>query len=93
MKIFQLCTGGETEFIASQNIIKAVIFYCQLTGFDETDFEDDDSIAEIPEDKWIDFAIRNDDYNIEDVDDWETKTFKEYMKDVTESELLASTAN
>jgi hypothetical protein len=92
MKIFQLNTQGESEFISSESLIKAILFYHNLTGNNIEDFDDDDTIIEIPQKKWKDYKITNGDFDVNDTDDWQTKTFEEYMKDASESELICSTA-
>ena len=93
LKIFTLTwtKQDETEWIAAKSIIHALQVYSSITGTDLTDFESDDEITEVPREKWAELSVRNNDYDPEDPEDWQCKTFEEWMDGRTEPDIIAGT--
>lgn len=93
MKIYELQWNeqDEKEWIAANTVIEALIFYSELTGTSLIDWDEVDDIIEVPEEKWEELTVRNTDYDVNDPNDWESKSFKEFMKDCTKPEIIAGT--
>lgn len=92
MKIFELRTEGEKEWMAANTVIEALQFYCNLTEKHIHDFDETDTIEELPKEKWSEYNVVNPDYDPEDPDDWVKLTFEEWMKDIVEPDIVAGTA-
>jgi hypothetical protein len=92
-KIFELrwTEIGEKEWVAARTNIEALKCYFNTTSTDINDLDDIDEIAEVPKEKWITMTIRNSDYNSNDPEDWQIKTFEEYMKDQKTPDIIAGT--
>jgi len=93
LKIFELrwTVQGEKEWMAARTNIEALKTYFSIMSTDMSDLDDVDEIVEVPIEKWPEMIVRNSDYNSNDPDDWETKTFEEYMKDQTGPDIIAGT--
>lgn len=93
LKIFELrwTKQGEKEWMAARTNIEALKTYFSITSTDMSDLDDVDEIVEVPMEKWSEMTIRNADYNSNDPDDWQIKTFEEYMKDQTGPDIIAGT--
>lgn len=85
MKIFEIQTGGEKEWIYAISTIQALREYCEITGTYLCDFEDDAEIIEIPESKWDELKISFPD------EEKEAITFREYVKDTEAPHFMCST--
>lgn len=83
MNIYKITTEEKITFIASESLIKAVLFYyedCQETEVDQAD-----NIVEIPRGEWSEHTFGNHDFDEDcpvDEDNWQNKTFEEFMVDV-----------
>jgi hypothetical protein len=86
MKIFEINweSQGEKEWIAADTNIEALKFYCRLTGMDIDDFDDEDSIIEIPKSKWTK-------YHVKEEDEEKSITFKRWMKENHTPDIIAGT--
>ena len=86
MKIFEINweSQGEKEWVAADTNIEAIKFYCKLTGMDIDDFEDTDSIVEIPKSKWKEYRVKEE-------DEENDKTFAQWMKENTGPDIIAGT--
>ena len=86
MKIFEIKweSQGEKEWVAADTNIEALKFYCKLTGMDIDDFEDTDSIVEIPKSKWKEYRVKEE-------DEENDKTFAQWMKENTGPDIIAGT--
>lgn len=91
LKIFELKCGGERIWVSGYTNIHALKVICSHESSDISDYEESDEIIEVPKDKWPEMTIRNSDYNSNDPEDWETKTFEEYMKDQKIPDIIATT--
>ncbi len=93
MKIFELrwTAQDEKEWIAADTNIEALKFYLSESSMDIDELDDIDEIVEVPKEDWSKISVRNGEYDEKDPDDWESKTFEEYMKDVHSPELIAGT--
>lgn len=91
MKVFELRWNSidEKEWIAAETNIQALKEYCSLTGMHIHELDDKDCIIEVPENLWSEMTITNTEYDPEDPDDWETMTFKEFMKNITSPTIIA----
>ena len=92
MKAYELHTDGETEIIAANTVIEALKFYSSLNGYQLDDFDNDDTIEEIPMQTWHDVKIANTEYDSDDKTDKEVFTLFELMGTVKEPELIGSSA-
>jgi hypothetical protein len=77
--------------MAARTNIEALKYYFIITSTNISDLDDLDEIEEVPKEKWSEMIIRNSDYNSNDPQDWETKTFEEYMKEQTKPDIIAGT--
>lgn len=80
MKIFELQhEDGEKEWIAANTVIKALECYFKTTSMEFWDLHDEADIVEVPEEKWSEMYIKNIDYDPQDPEDWQERTFKDWM--------------
>jgi hypothetical protein len=93
LKVFELKwnKSGDREWMCAYTNIQAIKEYCSITSTDLSDMDDVDEIIEIPKEKWCEYTINNSEYDKSDPDDWETKTFEEYMKDHKTPDIIAGT--
>jgi len=93
MKIFELnCSAqDEKEWIAANTNIEALKTYLSITGTDIIDLDDSDEITEVPEEKWEEMTVRNNDYDKNDPNDWQEKTFAQWMKENKSPDIIAGT--
>lgn len=87
MKIFELNweSQGEKEWIAAHTNIEALQVYCSITGTDLNDLDVEDTITEVPREKWTKMTVRDpDDSDI-------TRTFAQWMKDNKKPDIIAGT--
>ena len=77
--------------MAARTNIEALKCYFNITSTDIVDLDDLDEVVEVPKDKWSEMTIRNVDYDSKYPDDWQTKTFEEYMKDQIYADIIAGT--
>lgn len=87
MKIFEINweSQGEKEWVSAETNIQALKVYCRITDMDLNDFEDSDSITEVPEEKWSEYTIRS------EMDENNTTTFSEWMKNNRSPDIIAGT--
>lgn len=91
MKIFELDWSGEKEWVAANTNIEALKTHSAITGTDLVDYDDEDSIVEVPEEKWPEMRVINNEYDENDPDDWKEKTFEQWMKEHTKPDIIAGT--
>ena len=93
LKIFEIRHNklDEKEWVAAETVIHALQFYCSLTSMDLVEFDKEDDIVEVPEEKWDEYKITNTEYDENDPDDWKEMTFREFIKDSTTPEIIAGT--
>lgn len=93
MKIFELrwTDIGEKEWIAAHTNIQAIKEYCSITSTDLFELDDVDEVIELPESDWDILIVRNLDYDSSDSDDWEEKTFRQFIEGLTSPTLIAGT--
>ncbi len=87
MKIFefQWTKQDEKEWVAASSIVAAIREYCSTTGSDWVDWDDNDDIVEVPEDKWGE-------YKLNDPDDFDSvMTFAEWMKENPSGGMMCGT--
>jgi len=93
MKIFEFqWIDDEKEWIAANTIIEAIQTYCLITGIDLIELDAEGDIIELPKEKWSEMKVINTEYDPEeDPDDWEEKTYEEWMKEHTKPDIIAGT--
>ena len=92
MNIYELqWSTGEFEWVAAHTTIEALKVYYELTGVDLYDLQPEDEIVLVPVEKWPELRLINTEYNEDDPNDWETKTFTEVMKDLSGPDIIAGT--
>lgn len=93
LRIFELRFNKieEKEWVAHYTNIGALIFYCNETSTSLNEFDLEDEVIEVPKEKWEEYKVTNSDYDPSDPDDWEYKTFSEYMKEQGSPDIIAGT--
>jgi hypothetical protein len=93
LKIFELrwTNQDEKEWIAAHTNIDAIKQYCSITSTDLADLDEEDEVVELSESEWEKMTIKNVDYDPSDPEDWEEKTFAEFMENRTCPDLVAGT--
>lgn len=86
MRIYEIQSGGEKEWICANTAIQALKEYSNITGNSIHDFDDDDEIIEVSEDKWNEMEI-----TFPDESDQKPMTFREYVKDIEAPHYMCST--
>lgn len=74
-KIYQFEIDGEKVWVAANNEEEAVKEYQDLD--DDREY----TLTELPKEEWSKQKVRNGDYDETDPEDWEVKTFEEFMID------------
>lgn len=89
-KIYEIQINGEKEWVCADTAIEALKAYSSITGITLTDFENDDDIVEVPQEKWSEMKILNIDESEEDLSI--EMTFADYMeKEATSADIIATT--
>jgi len=92
MKIFEISSDdGQLDYVAANTIVQCLKIYCSMTMIELNDLDDDVEIKELPEEKWAEKNVINPDYDPEDLDDWKTMTFKQWMSEATSPDIIAGT--
>lgn len=93
LKVFELKwnSQGEKEWVCAYTNIEALVTYFNITGASFVDLSGEDEIIEVPKDKWSEYFIVNSEWDENDPEDWEKKSFADYMKDQTTPDVIAST--
>lgn len=86
MKIFEIQTGGEKEWMYAISTIQALKEYCDVTGYSIHNFDDDDEITEVPEDEWNKLEV-----TFPDDSDQKVMTLEEYVKEIKAPHYMCST--
>lgn len=94
MKAFKINQDGEVFILAAETNLGAIRCLCNVMSWDlDIDFDGSEEIEEIPEEKWDEVTVVNQDYD-EEVDEPEMKdeyTLRETMEGVTKPYLIGST--
>jgi hypothetical protein len=85
MKAYQIQCGGETDTVAASNVLQAVLFYIKETGLEMSDFESYNDILEIPEEKWDEIKIIDEDTGL-------TISLRETIVGISQPCIICSTA-
>jgi hypothetical protein len=85
LKIFEINTGGEREWVAAYSNIHALQVVYSFNDVDLMDYNSHDEVKELPREKW-------DEYTVKDEDDEATMTFAEWMQANKEPDMIATTA-
>lgn len=93
MKIYEVGFGTEKYWVAANTVIEALRVLSNDEDVSFEYYEDTDDVVEMEQSKWNDIYVKNSDYDETDPDDWEEKTFAEFMDDVKEPECICSTFN
>lgn len=93
MKVFEFRWNSqdEKEWVAAHTNLEALKTYLAITDIDIVDLDDEDEIVEIPKEEWGKMTIRNIEYDMADPDDYEFKTFEDFMKDCKKPCIIAGT--
>ena len=93
LKVFELrwTSQGEREWVCAYSNVHALKFYCGETSTSLQDMHQLDEIIELPKERWSDYFIKNIEHDRTDPDDWEQKSFAEYMKTQTHPDIIATT--
>lgn len=91
LKIFEIKEGSEKHWVCAYTNIQALKTLLNITDRVLGEYDDSDEITEVPKEKWGALTVSNSEYDEKDPDDWESKTFEEYMKDATGPDIIAGT--
>lgn len=96
MKIFEInhTSQGEKEWVAADTNIHALKTYCFITSTDLIDFDDDDTISEVPESQLDELKVVNTDFEPlepEDDDNYKEMTFRSWLELHKEPDIVAGT--
>lgn len=93
LKIYELkwVSQGEREWVCAYSNIHAIKLYCGETSTSLEDMHELDEVNELPRQKWSEYFIKNTEYDRTDPEDWEQKSFSEYMKNQTHPDIIATT--
>lgn len=91
MKIYAIQSQGETEWICAHTIFEALKYYHSINDLEITDFDDDDDIVIVPEDKWGEMTVIDPDDLDENENPKVIHTFADVMKEQTTADIIAST--
>ena len=91
MKIYAIKAQGETEWICANTVFHALKFYHYINDMEIIDYDDEDDIEIVPEEKWPEMTIIDPDEWEENGDPKVIQTFADFMKTATEPEFIAST--
>ena len=90
LKIFEIHQDGETTWVAATTLEEAQETFLEMEA--EETFDHEGTILEVPEEKWEELTIRNNEYNPDnDHLNWKTMTFAEYMKRLILADIITST--
>lgn len=89
MKIFQInYKDGEQQWVAADTNIEALQ---EVLSIESTELDFMKDIQELPEHRWDEMNVINTEYDEKDEDDWESKTFREFIKDYKSSVIISAT--
>lgn len=92
MKIFEIRFEKEQEkaWVYALTNIDAIKTYCYVSGTDLIDFDKTDTVFELPEEKWSEYTVTDDEY-----DEVEIITFVKWVEKNKNlgSDIIAITAN
>ena len=92
MKIFEIRFEKEQEkaWIYALTNIYAIKTYCYVSGTDLIDFDETDTVFELPEEKWSEYTVIDEEY-----DEVENITFNKWVEKNKNlgSDIIAITAN
>lgn len=92
MKIFEIVyADGEKQWVAADTNIEALR---EVISTEDTDLDLMEEIRDLPENKWDEMNVVNNEYDEEseeDEENWETKTFREFIKGYKSSVIISST--
>lgn len=92
MKIYQITSGGETEWVCANTVFQALKYYNSITDLELSDYDDEDDITEVPESKWSEMNITDPDDLDDEGNPKVIQTFAERVKEETIPDIIASTA-
>jgi hypothetical protein len=92
LKIFELrwTMQDEREWVCAYSNVHALMLYCNETSTSLQDLHELDEINEVPKSLWDERFIINTEYDANDPEDWEKKSFTEYMKEQMQPDLIAT---
>jgi hypothetical protein len=89
MKIFEInYKDKEKQWVAANTNIEALQ---EVLSIESTDLDMMEEIIEIPDSKYDEMNVVNNDYDETDEDDWESKTFRDFIKDYTKPVIISAT--
>jgi len=89
MKIFEIIyKDGEKQWVAASTNIEALQ---EVLSIESTDIDLMAEIKELPEDKWDKWCVTNTEYDETDTEDWESKTFREFLNQTDHAQIISAT--
>lgn len=89
MKIFEIIyNDAEKQWVAANTNIDALL---EVLSIESTDLDLMQEINELPEDKWDEYTVTNNEYDETDAEDWQSMTFREFMSQSPHAQLISAT--
>lgn len=89
MKVFEIIyKDGELQWVVANTNIEALQ---EVLSIEETDIDLMSEIKELSEEKLDEWIVTNEDYNETDAKDWESMTFREFLKQVRHPQIISAT--
>ena len=89
MKIFEIIyKDGEIQWVAANTNIEALQ---EVLSTEDTDIDLMEQVKELPKGKWDNLTVKNQEYDTTDSDDWESMTFRDFMKEQKSPAIIAAT--
>jgi hypothetical protein len=89
MKIFEIIyNDDEKQWVAANTNIDALR---EVLSIESTDLDLMQEINELPEDKWDEYTVTNNEYDETDKEDWQSMTFREFMNQSPHAQLISAT--
>lgn len=89
MKIFEIVyKDDEKQWVVANTNIEALQ---EVLSTEDSDINLMSEINELPEEKWDEMTVTNSEYDENDSEDWESMTFREFLKSCESSQIISAT--
>ncbi len=89
MKIFEIVyKDDEKQWVVANTNIEALQ---EVLSTEDSDINLMSEINELPEEKWDEMTVTNSEYDENDSEDWESMTFREFLKICESSQIISAT--
>lgn len=89
MKIFEIVyKDDEKQWVVANTNIEALQ---EVLSTEDSDINLMSEVNELPEEKWDEMTVTNSEYDENDSEDWESMTFREFLKSCESSQIISAT--